>query len=255
MPDSKLDAQKYSSAPNEKHLLETQIQEKIDADTRTRQSDVLERMCLLAGKDHLGLGDWVEIVGIGIKGESNYTISNKGIFFNGWDQEFIDSHPLPHEQRLIRQNEEPGLAFPCTPTELLDFVDTGAGRLFGSFIVDDEFRRVVVEIERSLARAARLGSANSPPTVMKQALPTPPSGQLKGVRINFNRAFLLNCFEQGIGKNIESVWQHIRANAGKQDFLFRAASIDSASTIDEKKVHKKNLARTLSSLLKTTKTD
>ncbi|MDP1939558.1 MAG: hypothetical protein Q8K54_02740, partial [Gallionella sp.] len=44
---------------------------------------------------------------------------------------------------------EPGLAFPCTPKELLDFIDSGAGSFYGSFLVTDEFRNAVLQIEQA----------------------------------------------------------------------------------------------------------
>lgn len=50
---------------------------------------------------------------------------------------------------MIRQNAAPGLAFPCTPKALLELVDSGAGRFYGSFIVPDEFRSAVIQIEQA----------------------------------------------------------------------------------------------------------
>lgn len=69
-------------------------------------------------------------------------------------------------------------------------------------------------------------------------------------RMNENRAFLMKCFDDGVGKNIDSVWLHIKKSAGTDGFLFKTASKDSATTIDGKHVKKKNLWRCLRNLSK-----
>lgn len=140
MADAKPDAEASLSVPN--NLLEAKIQDEIEA----RSSGQPERMRLLASKDRLGLGDWVEIVGVGIKDAPRYTISAEGVSFDVWDQEFIESYPFHEQPSMARQNGEPGLLFPCTPRELLDFVECGIGRLFGSFLVPEEFRLAVKKL-------------------------------------------------------------------------------------------------------------
>lgn len=70
------------------------------------------------------------------------------------------------------------------------------------------------------------------------------------IRMNEQRAFLLACIDDNIPSNIASIWLHIRTNAGREDFLFKSAGKSSATTKDDKTVHKKNLARQLSALVK-----
>jgi len=67
----------------------------------------------------------------------------------------------------------------------------------------------------------------------------------KQTRSNENRAFLQDCIDQGISPNIASIWQHIIANAGKQNFLFKTASKATATTVDGDRVERKNLRRVL----------
>ncbi len=67
----------------------------------------------------------------------------------------------------------------------------------------------------------------------------------KQTRINENRAFLLDCLEQGVSHNIASIWQHIIAHAGEPNFLFKTASKLTATLIDGKQVERKNLSRQL----------
>lgn len=69
-------------------------------------------------------------------------------------------------------------------------------------------------------------------------------------RINETQAFLMDCIKQGIPVNIHSIWLHMKANAGKDGFLFRGVSNSTATTINDKQVEKKNMARTLRNLLK-----
>lgn len=72
-------------------------------------------------------------------------------------------------------------------------------------------------------------------------------------RMNENRAFLTKCFNEGVEKNIDSVWLYIQNNAGTNGFLFETASKDAATKIDGKRVTKKNLGRCLSNLKKSRK--
>lgn len=78
-----------------------------------------------------------------------------------------------------------------------------------------------------------------------------PTGKVKKKRrTNETRAFLLACFNQGIEKNIESVWLYIHNNAGKPNFLFKSRSQSQATTVDDKTVKKVDLERTLNRLIK-----
>ena len=70
-------------------------------------------------------------------------------------------------------------------------------------------------------------------------------------RINKNRAILQSFFAAGIGKNIESIWVHIRANTGKDNFPYASASVDMARHVDGDTVTKGKMERALRSLLKT----
>lgn len=67
-------------------------------------------------------------------------------------------------------------------------------------------------------------------------------------RTNQNRAFLLDCFNNGIEKNIESVWLHIVKNAGKDGFLFATASKETATTMFNVRIDKDKLNRCLLNL-------
>lgn len=149
MQDTKQDALNAINASSVEHLLEEKLQNQVDAEELARKSERTELMRILAHKRQLGLGDWIEITCIGIDGDRHYTISGKGVYFNGTDKDTIHSSPIHLQANMVRQNEEDGLAFPCTPRELIDFVDSGAGRLSGSFLIPCEFRDAVIQIERT----------------------------------------------------------------------------------------------------------
>lgn len=104
MKKSKLDAHQALNTSNAERPLKLKIQEIVDADTARLEAQP-DRMHLLACKEHLGLGDWIEITGIGIGGESHYTISEESIRFIGWDDETIRSSQAYQQPNLIRQNE------------------------------------------------------------------------------------------------------------------------------------------------------
>jgi hypothetical protein len=249
-----------------KGSLEEKLQAQLDAKESNRESARPERMRLLASKEQLGLPDWIEITGIGIDDESHYTISEKSVCFNGWSEETIRSAPSKQQPDLIRQNEELCLAFSCTPKEMLDFIDNGAGRLFGSFFVPDEFRTTVVQIEQATAHAAAVDSMGAPLSFEIEQAPSAvrAEAQISGSnensdnavkqkktishRANENRAFLTACIASGIAPKIDSIWLHIRENVGKGNFMFKTASKSSATTVDGKQVQKKNLARALRNL-------
>jgi len=72
-------------------------------------------------------------------------------------------------------------------------------------------------------------------------------------RMSEMRAFLKHCIEKEKLKDIESIWQYIRTNAGKDGFLFKMASKDAATTVDDETVEKKNLDRQLRDFLKVLK--
>lgn len=105
-----------------------------------------ERLRALAENKQLRLPDWIEISGIKMDEEGKerrYKITKEGIRFIGWPEDLIKIYPPLEQADMLRQNEAPGLTFPCTPNELVDFVDSDAGSMFGSLFVPDVFRDAV----------------------------------------------------------------------------------------------------------------
>jgi len=81
---------------------------------------------------------------------------------------------------------------------------------------------------------------------LQQAVPQ----KNKKRRVNQFQAFLIECFNEGVEKNIESVWLHIQKHVGEAGFLFKAASKSTATTKDDINVSKKGLGGRLSRLIK-----
>lgn len=82
-------------------------------------------------------------------------------------------------------------------------------------------------------------------------------------RITKNKAILQGWLNEGVPDDIESVWQHIRQNAGKDGFPIVRASISTATleeinedgTTKTSRITKDNLGRTLARLKKQRKTN
>jgi hypothetical protein len=79
----------------------------------------------------------------------------------------------------------------------------------------------------------------------------------KKTPITEDRAFLQECFKNGVSKDISAVWQYMSKHAGKkvvdgndENFPFITVGNTSATTTHGKVVKKGNLARTLTALLK-----
>jgi hypothetical protein len=104
-----------------------------------------ERCIELAHSQELRIADWIELTGVGPGWCVAYLITKQGVSFRAWDDGHINDSPLDEQREMERDNEQPPLKFPCTPIELLHFVDTARHDLYG-FSVPDAFRQAVTEI-------------------------------------------------------------------------------------------------------------
>lgn len=98
-----------------------------------------ERCTELAGLHELFLDHWIELVGLGIGRHESYDIGDSGATFRNWQDEYISAAPIEWQSEMKRDNRTaPRLEFPCTPAELIEFVDTAIGN--HCFMVPDAFR-------------------------------------------------------------------------------------------------------------------
>ncbi len=151
MPKPPLDKNNIlDAADDEPGPLEAKILKQIEEEEQLRESERPARMRMLAGKNKLGLPEWIEITGFGPGSEMHYEITLQGVRFVGWGEDKFSRHSTKDQVLLAQQNEAPGLTFPCTPQDLQDFVDSGICNIRGSFFVPDEFRlTVIAEAEES----------------------------------------------------------------------------------------------------------
>ena len=69
-------------------------------------------------------------------------IERDRITFRKWEDDFIAAAPLDMQKEMLNNNRTaPELAFPCSPAELLEFVDTAIGT--HCFSVPEAFRLAV----------------------------------------------------------------------------------------------------------------
>lgn len=132
------------------------------------------------------------------------------------------------------------------------------GRLILSPVIDLSTREMVMEGFKGFPEYNPAPAPEGPHQMQSVAQGETKANSLtektRAKRISQNYAFLLDCERKGIPMNIESIWLHIRENAGKHNFLFKTASKSSATTVDGKRVTKKNLDRVLRNKRNATKT-
>lgn len=128
------------SAPEAKH-------------SRAEASD--ERCIELANLRELYVDHWIELVGVGLGQHGLYDISAERVKFRKHEDEYISLWPDPLQVDMLRDNRvAPELKFPCTPIEMLhfidalsDFCDTAIG--MHSFILPEAFRGAAATSKRN----------------------------------------------------------------------------------------------------------
>lgn len=114
-----------------------------------------ERCIELGLSRELRIADWIELTGVGRGWCGAYLITKEGVSFREWDDDHIRASPLDWQSDMERDNEQPPLKFPCTPIELLHFVDTARHDLYG-FSVPDAFRQAVAESAQATKTAPQV---------------------------------------------------------------------------------------------------
>lgn len=107
-----------------------------------------ERCRVLARERKLHIDHWIELTGVGVGQHESYFVANDRVAFRKWEDDFIAAAPKKTWQvEMLNDNRvAPELAFPCSPQELLTFVDTAIG--IHCFMVPDAFRAVVLSLNR-----------------------------------------------------------------------------------------------------------
>jgi hypothetical protein len=113
-----------------------------------KSSAQAERCNELATLPELFVHHWEELTGAGICEGGSYAVNQDGVFPEKYSNR--DLQGLTQEERhiLLEHSYRPPLKFPCTPSQLLKFVDGDVSR---DFDVPDNFR-VVVEARARLVQ-------------------------------------------------------------------------------------------------------
>jgi hypothetical protein len=96
----------------------------------------------LATRERLDVSEWIELTGIGEQKFGMYVVSCEGVRFKGWSENSIQTSDAESQMQMRRDNKSLNLKFPCSPAQLLHFVDNAD--LGGKhFEVPTEFRDAV----------------------------------------------------------------------------------------------------------------
>ncbi|WP_291996583.1 hypothetical protein [Candidatus Accumulibacter sp. ACC012] len=112
-----------------------------------KESALSDEACIeLASQCELHLEDWTDLTALDDGEYGAYIVSEEGVIFRKWEEHYIKGFPKDEKQEIRRRNRRsPSLTFPCTPKQLLEFVNKAFCVLWGSFSVPDAFRQAVTE--------------------------------------------------------------------------------------------------------------
>ena len=82
------------------------------------------RLNELAHKAEFTIADWIEITGLGLTQERPLEITANFVRFIPWDEALIKTYSPDVQARMLRENETAPLTFPCSPADLLLFLET-----------------------------------------------------------------------------------------------------------------------------------
>jgi len=180
---------RFESLNNEIRELEQRYGQ--DWDKQVRQSaqrtvNISKDRCIeLARKPELGLGHWRELTGISHGMVGRFFVTSGGVSFVKWGNEFKRSIPDDGDFDAIDLDDKQSpLLFPCTPAELLHFIDTARHDLYG-FCVPDAFRQAVTDTPPQVPDEAQDMQEQKPdasPAVCEEApaqTDTAPSGAIE----------------------------------------------------------------------------
>lgn len=134
-----------------------------------------ERCIELANLQQLYIDHWIELVSVGIGQHHTYDVDSGCVKFIKHEDEYISLCPADWQVDMMRDNRTaPQLAFPCTPAELLNFVDSAIG--IHCFMVPDAFRRLVTAENQNLGSSSHqevVASSGAPESAEPSPRPIP----------------------------------------------------------------------------------
>lgn len=116
---------------------------------RTHDVALTEKQCRdLASQPKLTVADWTDLTGVGRGMFGMYQVSAECVEFRRWSDHEIRQYPSADQVDMERENASPALSFPCSPDELVTFVDKACigGR---HFELPESFRSAVAQLHGS----------------------------------------------------------------------------------------------------------
>lgn len=81
----------------------------------------------LAQAVSIGIREWIKLTGVGIGLFGAYLVTETGVSFVKWTPAEIAGAPPDWQDEMFGDNAAPGLTLPCTPAELVGFVNSSIG--------------------------------------------------------------------------------------------------------------------------------
>ena len=102
----------------------------------------------LAHSHELRIADWTSLTGIGIGVHWSHLVTTEGVAFRNWTEPEITEASVDQQVDMHRDNEAIPLKFPCTPVDLIQFIDAAPPGSH-SFSLPDVFRQAMTESEQT----------------------------------------------------------------------------------------------------------
>jgi len=225
------------------------VREPVDEARRCASALSGERCTELANLHALSLSHWIELVGLGIGRHESYDIGRNGIAFRNWEDDFIAASPIEWQADMERDIEiAPHLKFPCTPAELVEFVDSAIG--IHCFSVPEAFRQALVatitsEHNRSDSNTS-VGAPEHDALNANEAGPDTPTASFrepdenpKGRKRNPPMRTLIQRFvDDGVAPYIHPIWLHVNCKKGTEGFPVKTVGDSSLTTVEDRQFTK-----------------
>lgn len=113
---------------------------------KRQRVELTDARCVeLARMPSLGLAEWIELTGMGLGEHNRFSIGFDGVGFTKSEQDDIGEESLEWQEYMLRDNEHEVLAFPCTPTRLLEFIASELCRELAGFSAPCAFQEAVAQ--------------------------------------------------------------------------------------------------------------
>jgi hypothetical protein len=241
--------------------------------SKTFPAEVAPMRCIeLAGQRDLSATEWVELTGIGLGIYGMYVITEQGVDYLKWSPAEIAYTTTDWQMAMLSDNNATSLSFPCSPAELVEFVEYAIGSF--RFGIPISFRTAVIGDVKP-ANSGPVATKNE--TMTELSLPEAVTSTIyqgfddaqssehsaswidlanelkqkqQRNRWSKNFAVLESMQKRGVSMNIESIWLDVFKFRGHPDSEFETACDTTATTKAGEKIEKRSLKRSIPEFLK-----